>query len=143
MCMNERINVNAVHSGGQLLKPLSSEPKSRWRLYSRFNEALQGAPDKAEPGEMNFSSVSLEGSRPPRGIQQLSQIDCSFLEEQRNSEQWGFTGCFPEAGECFLFTDSNIKRISCFFSFVLKLFVLKLVRLLPVLSCALGLVSRT
>lgn len=33
---------------------------------------MQGTRDKAEPGKINFSSVSLEGSRPPRGIQQGS-----------------------------------------------------------------------
>lgn len=37
-------------------------------FYSRFNKGLQGAGDKAEPGRMNFSSVSREASLQHRGV---------------------------------------------------------------------------
>lgn len=61
-----------MHSRGQLPWRLSSKAMSRF--YNRVNEALQRAQDKAQPGEMNFSLVSVERSFSPRGMLPLSVL---------------------------------------------------------------------
>lgn len=68
-------------------------------FYSRFNEALQGAQDKAEPGRMDFSAVSREASHPRRGIQQFYILVRTAAEEAIlmavNSGVSLGTECFP------------------------------------------------
>lgn len=46
-----------------------------------FNLGSQGAGDKAEPGRMNFSSVSREASHQHRGVPSLFSISVRAEEE--------------------------------------------------------------